>query len=487
MTENKAIVQTASSGVGIARPTIQSSDMIDSGWRMAQFAAQSSLIKTDNPFDAFFIIQYGWELGLTPMASLRTIYIVNGVPTCSGEAMLALIRRSGLCSKLEISGDATKAVVIMSRKDTNETFECTFTIEDANRAQLTSKAVWKQYPAKMLKWRAVSECAKFLFGDIIGGLYTVEEIVPHANINDAGELIDGDIVVDNSTPVPSKTIKPDFSGNDSKNTGSERGDDDNGDDTKVMPKWFEAEDGKNLRQILGWARDKGMAEKYIEAETLKTNSEKDAARKAADEQALTELLKLANVESWDKFETGKVAWTTLNTEYDKQLAELANRNADKSQGDEPAQKDDEAGDKIITLTPEHRAKVGDWLKDNFNRTLEEVTRELDDDLSRFSHSDKARTFLAGEAKRLGWSVIGTDCTYNGKGKFLEFHTVIGNMRYYSRDKFAELVGKEYAEANKIAELADGVLTKLAPLTLKWEDKTNYTIVVDAKDLYEIPY
>jgi hypothetical protein len=468
MSENKAIVQTASNGVGIARPTIQSGDMIDSGWRMAQFAAQSSLIKTDNPFDAFFIIQYGWELGLTPMASLRTIYIVNGVPTCSGEAMLALIRRSGLCEKLEIKGDATKAIVTMSRKDTNETFECTFTIEDANRAQLTSKAVWKQYPAKMLKWRAVSECAKFLFGDIIGGLYTVEEIVPHANINDAGELIDhaeSDIVVD--TKPSSKTIAPDFSGNGNKKTEPEP----------------EPEADKQTETI--WQDDVALVRQLVSNAVEAGFIERPA--KIGDGKAA--LLQLIGKKDFNDFTTFDDASNVIKTEGEKLQAELNNRNANKSQADEPeATTSDSTGTTtatgdIATLSNKDKAALADWIKENFaGRDMASVSQELETDWSEYSTIGFAKNALIKKATEECWTIITDMISHKqqGKASYLLFHSPIDEIRIYSRKDLVTMLGTDFPDNDKITALPVGESLLLTQkIAVSFEAKGHYNNVTAA--------
>ena len=47
---------------------------------------------------------------------------------------------------------------------------------DAKTLGLAGKDNWKKQPATMLKWRAVSACARVVFPDVIQGMYTPEEI-----------------------------------------------------------------------------------------------------------------------------------------------------------------------------------------------------------------------------------------------------------------------------------------------------------------------
>jgi hypothetical protein len=256
-------------------PKLMTMDEVKTIAFLASEVAGSSAVSM-RPKEALFIVGYGRELGLPPFASLRMIHMVKGKPTVSGEAMLSLIRRSGLATKISIQGDAQKASVTMARKDTGETYTATFTIEDAKRAGLTkSGGAWAMYPQKMLKWRAISEVAKFLFGDVIGGLYTTEEIAPDAQYTDAGEIL-----VENNTP-PQTTPKPNYT----EGQYSEV-DDDPAPADKNIP-WYD--DIQNITMLVKMAREKG----YIE--------EKDGAK---------DLLKLLG-KPWSNFETGKDAFRAV--------------------------------------------------------------------------------------------------------------------------------------------------------------------------------
>jgi hypothetical protein len=76
----------------------------------------------------------------------------------------------------------------------------TFSLEDAKRAQLVDKAVWKQYPRAMLRSRAVSEVVRTAFPECIAGLYTPEEMGAEVVVNSEGgvEIVD----------VPAETLMP---------------------------------------------------------------------------------------------------------------------------------------------------------------------------------------------------------------------------------------------------------------------------------------
>jgi hypothetical protein len=185
MNETTAITTTTRT-----MPAIPTLDKVQAVQALVTMACKSGMSKAKNPADAFFIAMYGIELGIPPITALRTIYsVAGGAPTCSGEAMLSLLRGSGKV-KIGVPDPGTvkdKATVKMERIDTGEKAEFTFTMEMANRAGLVkSGGNWSKYPQMMLIWRAVSMGAKLLCSDIIGGLYTYEEINPDMPVDETG-------------------------------------------------------------------------------------------------------------------------------------------------------------------------------------------------------------------------------------------------------------------------------------------------------------
>ena len=133
-----------------------------------------SAIKT--PEAALGVLLKGRELGLAPMQSFDSIDVIQGKPTLKPQAMLALIYSSPIYGSFRVdSSDDKAATVTMARRGGKPHGE-TFTMADAKALGLSDKANWKSQPATMLKWRAVSACARVVFPDVIQGMYTPEEI-----------------------------------------------------------------------------------------------------------------------------------------------------------------------------------------------------------------------------------------------------------------------------------------------------------------------
>ena len=134
------------------------------------------------PRDMVTAIWMGREIGLAPMESIMSIYLVNGAAALSGKVMSALIHRAGHIIKVTSEVDGAEVVCYRWHAPSGELVEVgtvSFTAEDAKRAGLTpkSKPTYGQYPQMMLTWRAVSFAARLYYADVISGLgYVPEEI-----------------------------------------------------------------------------------------------------------------------------------------------------------------------------------------------------------------------------------------------------------------------------------------------------------------------
>ena len=122
----------------------------------------------------------GRELGLGPMESLRSVDIIDGRPSPSGEWMVSRVFDAGHVIYAEEQSATTCTVVGIRRDDIGvevARMQFTFTIEMAHRAGLTGKTNWKNYPEAMLYWRAVSQLCRQFFPDVLRGIkYLADEL-----------------------------------------------------------------------------------------------------------------------------------------------------------------------------------------------------------------------------------------------------------------------------------------------------------------------
>ena len=143
------------------------------------------------PANVLIALEYGSALGIAPMAAIQGLFIVEGKPTASAQLIGALVRNAG--HRLRVSGDDSHATAVIVRKDDPEfEFVAEWTIERAQKAGLAGKGVWKQYPAAMLKARAITEVARDACPEVLSGVaYTAEELghdTPPARTVDTSRL-----------------------------------------------------------------------------------------------------------------------------------------------------------------------------------------------------------------------------------------------------------------------------------------------------------
>ncbi len=128
------------------------------------------------PSEAAAAIMTGQELGLSPIASLRSIDIIQGVPAMRAVAMRALAQSRGH-DLWVVEATATRCVVKGRRKGSNEVQESVWTTERARGLNLLGRTNWKNQPIAMLIARATSELARLIAADVFLGVpYSIEEL-----------------------------------------------------------------------------------------------------------------------------------------------------------------------------------------------------------------------------------------------------------------------------------------------------------------------
>lgn len=127
-------------------------------------------------------IMHGLELGLTPIAALQSIAVINGVPSIWGDGALAIVQASGLMEdfrELPILDGAGKVIgyqCIAKRKGIATPVLQQFTLDDAKAAGLLDKAgPWQEYRSRMLQMRARAWALRGGFADVLRGLAFAEE------------------------------------------------------------------------------------------------------------------------------------------------------------------------------------------------------------------------------------------------------------------------------------------------------------------------
>ena len=151
-------------------------------FQMACTLAKSGLIPQglNTPEKVFVALQWGHELGLSPMVAVNNVAVINGKPTLSADIMAAVVKRSpeyGGIKWLEMSDKKAECEItrILPNGEKEVQKSC-FTIQDAQNAGLAGRDVWRKYPKRMLKHRCLSYGLKDMFPDLLAGLYDPEEM-----------------------------------------------------------------------------------------------------------------------------------------------------------------------------------------------------------------------------------------------------------------------------------------------------------------------
>lgn len=161
----------------LASRTVMTLATLDDVARVASIAARSGLARCSKPEEAAIILMTGMELGLTPMQSLRGIYIVEGRPVLAADTMVAIVTRSGSCRYWRtIETTAERCEIHTQRVDDDTIYRRVWTMDDAKRAGLMGKGTWAKYPTAMLRHRCASDMAREIYPEILLGMYDPDEI-----------------------------------------------------------------------------------------------------------------------------------------------------------------------------------------------------------------------------------------------------------------------------------------------------------------------
>ena len=130
-----------------------------------------------NPANVLWAMEYGETLGISTMAAIMGIHVIEGRPCASAGLISGLVRKAGHKLRVTPDGDKSATCTIIRSDDPTFKFEFTWTMQRAATAGLTGKQVWKNYPAAMLMARAITEAARAACQDVLYGLaYTPEEL-----------------------------------------------------------------------------------------------------------------------------------------------------------------------------------------------------------------------------------------------------------------------------------------------------------------------
>lgn len=171
-------------------------------WKVAQFYAKSGMFPgLNSPEKAFVAIQGGRAYGFGAFASMSGLQVIHGRPEMSAGMMAARLKQyqDGKYN-FKIQRLDNQACEIQFYENGEPVYLSKFTVEDAERAGLTSNRMWRNYSRNMLFARALSNGARWVAPDAFGGpVYISGEISGDGNglSADGSETLE-DVISDNA-------------------------------------------------------------------------------------------------------------------------------------------------------------------------------------------------------------------------------------------------------------------------------------------------
>lgn len=146
----------------------------------AQAVAQSSLIPDgyrNQPANVLWAMDLADALGVPFPQVMQTMVVMRGRMTMSADLMAAVVRRAG--HKLRVHEQGASVTATLVRHDDPD-YEFTATWDEAKARQAGlwgQRGTWSQYPAQMLRSRAITEVCRQGASDALAGTtYTPEEL-----------------------------------------------------------------------------------------------------------------------------------------------------------------------------------------------------------------------------------------------------------------------------------------------------------------------
>ncbi len=183
--QNTAIQKTAAKPVQIHAGnkgiTLRNTDEM---WQWALYVQQAGITPAtlDTPSKIIVAIQYGLEIGLTPMVALNSIAVIGGKPSIYGDVALGMVYKSGKMEYIEETvegeGDNMVATCTVKREGQPNPVIRKFDVAKAKTASLwKKKGTWTSHPDRMLKYKARAFALRDTFPDILEGLHLYEELL----------------------------------------------------------------------------------------------------------------------------------------------------------------------------------------------------------------------------------------------------------------------------------------------------------------------
>jgi hypothetical protein len=171
------------------------------------------------PANVLFALEMGRTLGITAMAAITGIHVIDGKPSPSPALMTGLIRKAGHKVRIQLDRNTMVATATVIRADDPDfVYEAVWDLDRAvvaglceirngkpyARSDKGKPTSWEKYPHAMLKWRALSEVCRDAAEDCLFGLHYVPEELG-VEVNEDGTVVEGEVIGEPVSAPPAMT------------------------------------------------------------------------------------------------------------------------------------------------------------------------------------------------------------------------------------------------------------------------------------------
>lgn len=213
-------VRERSNGVAIIDPTPTMTSLAEwasevrAAGEIAEGLCRTSFVPQHfrgKPAETAAAILTGHELGLSPMAAVRSIFIISGTPGMYAKSMVAVVQSRG--HEVWIPEQSAERVVVRGRrKGAPHVYETVWDRARVVTAKLTTNAKYQESPQQMMVARGQAEICRQVAADALHGIpYAVEELddlAPAVPAIAAPRLTAAEILGSDETPATAPLTSP---------------------------------------------------------------------------------------------------------------------------------------------------------------------------------------------------------------------------------------------------------------------------------------
>jgi hypothetical protein len=174
-----AAVATTQPGSAVLATLADWADELRAATTMATTLCRTAFVPAHfrgKPEETAAAILTGHELGLSPMAAVRSIFVIGGTPGLYAKAMVAVVQGQGHEVWVEEQSD-DRVVVCGRRRGSDKVARTVWDRARVVKAKLTSNAKYQESPQQMMTARGQSEICRQIASDALHGVpYAVEEL-----------------------------------------------------------------------------------------------------------------------------------------------------------------------------------------------------------------------------------------------------------------------------------------------------------------------